>query len=144
MTITSRLFPTVTMDGWTDVVRQVTVAVPLASIGFVIFVICTGFVVLNLMIAVVCESLMNVKEIEAAKQREKESEIIVEEASESFEDEPEDSWAHTAQPETIDQIQLVKQDLERVKDEMQKSLADINEEMIRTRETMKAILLRLP
>ena len=134
------------MDGWTDVVRQVTVAKPFASIGFVIFVICTGFVVLNLMIAVVCESLMNVKEIEAAKQREKESEIVLEDASESFGDEPANFRASvvTTQPENIDQIQLVKQDLEHVKDEMRKSLADINEEMIRTRETMKAILLRLP
>ena len=134
------------MDGWTDVVRQVTVAKPFASIGFVIFVICTGFVVLNLMIAVVCESLMYVKEIEAAKLREKESEIVLEDASESFGDEPATSRASvvTTQPEYIDQIQLVKQDLERVKDEMRKSLADINEEMIRTRETMKAILLRLP
>ena len=135
------------MDGWTDVVRQVTVAKPFASIGFVIFVICTGFVVLNLMIAVVCESLMNVKEIEAAKLREKESEIVSEDASESFGDEPANFRASVVtrtQPENIDQIQLVKQDLERVKDEMRKSLADINEEMIRTRETMKAILLRLP
>lgn len=136
------------MDGWTDVVRQVSAAVPLASIGFVIFVICTGFVVLNLMIAVVCESLMNVKEIEAAKQREKENEIAAGVGpAESFEDEPDDSWAKKAgvsQRRTVDQIQLIKQDLERVKDEVQKSLADINEEMIRTRETVNAILLRLP
>lgn len=136
------------MDGWTDVVRQVSAAVPLASIGFVIFVICTGFVVLNLMIAVVCESLMNVKEIEAAKQREKENEIAAGiDPAESFGDEPDDSWAKKAgvsQRRTVDQIQLIKQDLERVKDEVQKSLADINEEMIRTRETVNAILLRLP
>jgi hypothetical protein len=134
------------MDGWTDVVRQVTAAIPLASIGFVIFVICTGFVVLNLMIAVVCESLMNVKEIEAAKERENDNNIAADAVGETFGDEPEDSWAKTVsnRSETMDEIHNIKQDLERVKDEMQKSLVDINEEMIRTREAMKAILLRLP
>jgi hypothetical protein len=74
---------------------------------------------------------------------ERDNDIAADVVGETFGDEPEDSWDKTVsnRSETMDEIHLIKQDLERVKDEMQKSLVDINEEMIRTREAMKAILL---
>jgi hypothetical protein len=50
------------MDGWSTVTREVMDARPFAFVGFFVYVSITGFFMLNLMIAVVCESLIQLKE----------------------------------------------------------------------------------
>jgi hypothetical protein len=62
------LFQLMTVDTWTSVVRQVIDERPWALIGFIAFVIVTSFVVLNLFVAVICESLIEFSQLENSRQ----------------------------------------------------------------------------
>jgi phage-related holin len=62
------LFQMMTLDSWTDLVREVIEARPWALVGFISWVIITSFFVLNLMIAVICESLIELRNIEGKLQ----------------------------------------------------------------------------
>lgn len=66
-----QLFQMMTLDSWTDVVREVNEARPFASAGFVFWVIITAFFMMNLLIAVVCESLRELAEIQEKKRQKK-------------------------------------------------------------------------
>ena len=61
------LFQFMTLDSWTGVVRQVTDARPGAWVGFVFFVVVTAFFFLNLVVAVICESLIELNRMQDAK-----------------------------------------------------------------------------
>jgi len=54
------LFQVMTMDSWTAMVRQVMEVYPWAWVGFVIWVIVTAFFFVNLIVAVICESLIEI------------------------------------------------------------------------------------
>jgi voltage-gated sodium channel len=58
------LFQLMTLDSWTGMVRQVVDARPWAWLGFCAFVVLTAFFVLNLVVAVICESLIELRQIE--------------------------------------------------------------------------------
>jgi hypothetical protein len=60
--MTNFIFQKVTMDNWSNVTREMVDARPWAFVLINVYVSFTGFVVLNLMIAVVCESLSDLKE----------------------------------------------------------------------------------
>ena len=62
------LFQFMTLDSWTQVVRQVLAARPWAWIGFVAWVIMTSFFILNLIIAVITESLIELRHLESKNQ----------------------------------------------------------------------------
>ncbi|KAL7570223.1 hypothetical protein ACA910_020649 [Epithemia clementina (nom. ined.)] len=61
------LFQLMTLDNWADVARQVMVAYTWAWLPFIIFVIITGFVVVNLIIAVICDAVAALEDEERAK-----------------------------------------------------------------------------
>jgi voltage-gated sodium channel len=65
------LFQMMTLDSWTGVVRQVVDARPWAWIGFCAFVVITAFFVLNLVVAVICESLLELNNVRDANRQNK-------------------------------------------------------------------------
>ena len=65
------LFQFMTLDSWTGVVRQVNDANPYAWVGFLVWVIVTAFFVLNLVIAVICESVIELNNLQEEKRQNK-------------------------------------------------------------------------
>ena len=61
------LFQIMTLDAWAAIARQVMDTYPWAWLPFIIFVIITGFVVVNLMIAVICDSIAALHDDDKAK-----------------------------------------------------------------------------
>jgi hypothetical protein len=61
------LFQIMTLDNWADVARQVMAVYAWAWVPFIIFVIVTGFVVVNLIIAVICDAISALHDDEKAK-----------------------------------------------------------------------------
>lgn len=61
------LFQIMTLDAWAGVAREVMDVYPWAWLPFIVFVIVTGFVVVNLMIAVICDSIAALHDDERAK-----------------------------------------------------------------------------
>lgn len=61
------LFQMMTLDNWSDIARQVMKEYSWAWLPFVVFVIVTGFVVVNLIIAVICDAISALHEEEKAK-----------------------------------------------------------------------------
>lgn len=57
------LFQMMTFDNWHEPVRELMVAYPWAWIIFVFWVFVSGFVIMNLIIAIVCEALVNVDQM---------------------------------------------------------------------------------
>lgn len=56
-----------TLDSWSDIARQVMEVYSWAWLPFISFVIITGFVVVNLIIAVICDAIAALREDEKAK-----------------------------------------------------------------------------
>jgi 3-methyladenine DNA glycosylase/8-oxoguanine DNA glycosylase len=56
-----------TLDNWSDVARQVMAHNPASFIGFFAFIIFTAFFVVNLVVAVICETLIHIKRAEEIK-----------------------------------------------------------------------------
>ena len=56
-----------TLDAWAEIARQVMETYAWAWLPFIVFVIVTGFVVVNLMIAVICDSIAALHDDEKAK-----------------------------------------------------------------------------
>ncbi|KAI2507740.1 hypothetical protein MHU86_6636 [Fragilaria crotonensis] len=52
------LFQVMTLDSWAEVARQVMVYEPWAFFGFFVFILFTAFFIVNLVVAVICESLI--------------------------------------------------------------------------------------
>ena len=121
----------------------------LFSKAFFIFVMTTSFVVLNLMIAVVCESLLNLK-----PETEEEDGTVAQDAQSPLvstefmaqQEELVDSQKELANShkEMHEMVVAVKQELKQTQIEMQKSLDEVKNELIRSQEemqkTLKAIL----
>ena len=61
------LFQIMTLDAWSDIAREVMVVYKWAWLPFVVFVIVTGFVVVNLIIAVICDAISALHDDEKAK-----------------------------------------------------------------------------
>jgi hypothetical protein len=61
------LFQIMTLDNWADIARQVMAVYIWAWLPFVVFVIVTGFVVVNLIIAVICDAISALHEDEKKK-----------------------------------------------------------------------------
>jgi voltage-gated sodium channel len=61
------LFQIMTFDGWPDIARQVMKVYPWAWLPFVVFVIITSFVVVNLIIAVICDAIAALHDDDKAK-----------------------------------------------------------------------------
>ncbi|GAX10990.1 voltage-gated sodium channel type XI alpha [Fistulifera solaris] len=61
------LFQLMTLDNWANVAREVIAVYSWAWIPFIVFVIATGFVVVNLIIAVICDAISALREDEKAK-----------------------------------------------------------------------------
>jgi len=61
------LFQIMTLDNWADISRQVMAVYSWAWLPFIVFVIITGFVVVNLIIAVICDAISALHEDEKAK-----------------------------------------------------------------------------
>ena len=61
------LFQMMTLDGWSDVAHQVINVYPWAWMPFVAFVTATGFIMVNLMIAVICDAVSSLHDDEKAK-----------------------------------------------------------------------------
>jgi hypothetical protein len=61
------LFQIMTLDAWADIARQVMDVYTWAWLPFVVFVIVTGFVVVNLIIAVICDAISALHDDEKAK-----------------------------------------------------------------------------
>ena len=56
-----------TLDNWADIARQVMDVHSWAWLPFITFVVITGFVVVNLIIAVICDAISALREEEKAK-----------------------------------------------------------------------------
>lgn len=65
------LFQVMTLDSWMAMVRQVMEAHPWAWVGFVIWVMITAFFFMNLFVAVICESLIEMNNIRDKKRQRK-------------------------------------------------------------------------
>jgi len=61
------LFQIMTLDAWADIAREVMVFYSWAWFPFIVFVIVTGFVVVNLIIAVICDAISALHDDEKAK-----------------------------------------------------------------------------
>ena len=61
------LFQIMTLDNWADIARQVMAEYAWAWLPFITFVIITGFVVVNLIIAVICDAVSALEDEERAK-----------------------------------------------------------------------------
>ena len=61
------LFQIMTLDAWSDICREVMAVYKWAWLPFVVFVIVTGFVVVNLIIAVICDAISALHDDEKAK-----------------------------------------------------------------------------
>jgi hypothetical protein len=61
------LFQIMTLDNWASIARQVMAVHVWAWLPFVVFVIVTGFVVVNLIIAVICDAISALHDDEKAK-----------------------------------------------------------------------------
>jgi len=61
------LFQIMTLDAWANVARDVMAVYAWAWLPFIIFVIITGFVVVNLIIAVICDAISALHDDEKAK-----------------------------------------------------------------------------
>jgi uncharacterized membrane protein (DUF373 family) len=61
------LFQIMTFDSWHGVARSVMAVYPWSWILFIMWTILTGFIVVNLIIAIICESLVTMTEDEKAK-----------------------------------------------------------------------------
>jgi Ion transport protein len=61
------LFQMMTLDGWSDVAHQVMNVYPWAWMPFVAFVTATGFIIVNLMIAVICDAVSSLHDDVKAK-----------------------------------------------------------------------------
>uniref|UniRef100_A0A7S1UYM5 Ion transport domain-containing protein n=1 Tax=Grammatophora oceanica TaxID=210454 RepID=A0A7S1UYM5_9STRA len=60
------LFQMMTLDGWGDIGREVMAVQPNAWVPFIAFVTISGFVIVNLMIAVICDAVANLDSDDAA------------------------------------------------------------------------------
>ena len=58
------LFQIMTLDNWSNVARQVMDHNPASFVGFFAFIIFTAFFVVNLVVAVICETLIHVHRAE--------------------------------------------------------------------------------
>jgi hypothetical protein len=61
------LFQIMTLDGWAEICREVMEKYSWAWLPFVVFVIVTGFVVVNLIIAVICDAISALHDDDKAK-----------------------------------------------------------------------------
>lgn len=61
------LFQIMTLDSWSDICREVMAVYSWAWIPFISFVIITGFIVVNLIIAVICDAISALNDVEKAK-----------------------------------------------------------------------------
>jgi Ion transport protein len=61
------LFQIMTLDNWSDIARQTMVAYPYAWLPIIVFVVVTGFVVVNLIIAVICDAISALHDDDKAK-----------------------------------------------------------------------------
>lgn len=61
------LFQIMTMDSWADITREVMAVYSWAWMPFIAFVIITGFIVVNLIIAVICDAISALNDDEKAK-----------------------------------------------------------------------------
>jgi methyl-accepting chemotaxis protein len=61
------LFQIMTLDAWSDIAREVMQVYAWAWLPFIVFVILTGFVVVNLIIAVICDAISALHDDEKAK-----------------------------------------------------------------------------
>lgn len=61
------LFQIMTLDSWSDIAREVMVVYRWAWLPFISFVIITGFIVVNLIIAVICDAISALNDDEKAK-----------------------------------------------------------------------------
>lgn len=61
------LFQIMTLDAWADIAREVMAVHAWAWLPFIVFVIVTGFVVVNLIIAVICDAISALHDDEKAK-----------------------------------------------------------------------------
>lgn len=61
------LFQIMTLDSWADIAREVMVVYRWAWLPFICFVIITGFIVVNLIIAVICDAISALNDDEKAK-----------------------------------------------------------------------------
>ncbi len=61
------LFQIMTLDNWADIAREVMAVHSWAWLPFVVFVIVTGFVVVNLIIAVICDAISALHDDEKKK-----------------------------------------------------------------------------
>lgn len=61
------LFQIMTLDSWADIAREVMAVYQWAWLPFISFVIITGFIVVNLIIAVICDAISALNDDEKAK-----------------------------------------------------------------------------
>ena len=61
------LFQIMTLDSWADIAREVMAVYRWAWLPFIAFVIITGFIVVNLIIAVICDAISALNDDEKAK-----------------------------------------------------------------------------
>ena len=61
------LFQIMTLDSWADIAREVMAVYKWAWLPFISFVIITGFIVVNLIIAVICDAISALNDDEKAK-----------------------------------------------------------------------------
>jgi hypothetical protein len=61
------LFQFMTLDSWSNVVRQVEQDRPASLLGFCAWIIITAFFILNLVVAVICESLIELTSLKEKK-----------------------------------------------------------------------------
>jgi len=65
------LFQLMTLDSWMNVVREVMQARPWAWLGICSWVVITAFIALNLVVAVICDSLLELKSMQETKRQNK-------------------------------------------------------------------------
>lgn len=138
------LFQIMTLDNWAEIAREVMKAKDLgwAWLPFIVFVIVTGFVVVNLIIAVICDAISALQDDDKAKlhgtfeERDGESEV-------SDEDYEGDEGDHSRHPESVSSgVVEVQVQLDILEHHMVQ-LAQMQEQTMRTVEILTQKLQQL-
>lgn len=115
------LYQIMTLDAWADVARDVMETYPWAWLPFIIFVIISGFIVVNLIIAVICDAIATLHDDEKAAltggHMEDESDDGSDDGDEDISVSPEE-----AQQQEIEALEGRIEELKKVQDETMKTL----------------------
>lgn len=133
------LFQLMTFDGWSDICREIMEFQPLAWIPFVTFIVITGFVAMNLVIAVICDAVSHLEEHDEEEEGNgTRPPTNISERGDTLEIESHSSCRHLDE-----QMEVMQSDLEKLKtnqDNMTRMLQSLTNEVQQMKSSDRSII----